>query len=194
MTRTAELLRELIGTHLPGIEDAFVLKLLRFHCRDMIRAWSMACFTGYTRHKAVQLQLISGSGARAVTRKAVAGFVHADLSARSDFERRWYIERIPNSDIETLNVFVEAESTLVERAIVPEDVGLARLALAERVKDRLGDGVNSIGYRVQTLVAPTHDLVSIWSTAKRHTRMRAKDLASGNRLKRSPHCSHVLFC
>ena len=73
-----------------------------------------------------------------------------------------------------------------------EDVGLACLALAKGVKDWLGECVNTICYGVQALVAATHYLVSIRSTAKRQTRMCAQNLARSYRLQRSPHRRQVL--
>src|ERR1700730_14878584 len=114
MARAAELLRKFVSVHLAGIEDAFVLELLCLHRRDMVRAWSMARFAGYSGHQAIQLQLISVSGAGAVTGKALARFVHADPSARSHFERWRYVAWIANGDIEALIVFVEAETAFVE--------------------------------------------------------------------------------
>ena len=194
MARAAKLLREFVSIHLARIEDAFVLELLCFHRRDMVRTWSMARFTGYSGHEAIQLQLISVSCAGAVTRKAIARFVHADPPAGSHFERWRYVAWIANGDIETLNVFVEAEATFVERAIVPEDVRLARLSLAKRVEYRLGDCVNAIGYGVEALVAVADDLVSVWSTAKRQPRMRAENFARSHRLECSPHRRQVLSC
>src|SRR5467141_3256426 len=113
MARAAELLREFVGVHLARIEDAFVFELLCLHRRDMVRAWSMARLAGYSGHQAIQLQLISVSGAGAVTRKAIARFVRADPSARSHFERWRYVARIANGDIEPLNVFIEAKTTFV---------------------------------------------------------------------------------
>src|SRR5258708_35845142 len=145
----------------------------------MVCAWSMARFTRYSGHQAIQLQLISVSGGGAVTSKAIARFVQADPATRSHFKRWGYLARIANRDIETLNVFVEAEATFIERAIVLEDVGLARLPLAEGIKYRLGDSVNAIGYGVQALVAAAYNLVTVWSAAKHQPRVGAQDLPRG---------------
>src|SRR5882724_5986270 len=116
MARAAELLREFVGAHLARIEDAFVLELFCLHRRDMLKARAMTRFTGDSGHQAIQLQLISVGRSGAVTGEAIPRFIHADPSARRYIERWRYIAGIPDSDIETLNVFIEAETTFVERA------------------------------------------------------------------------------
>src|SRR6266508_2300833 len=173
MAGATELLREFVSAHHAGIENAFVLKLLGLHRRHMLRAWSMTCFTGYSGHQPIQLQLISVGGGGAVTGKAIACLVHADPSARSDVKGWRCVARIAHGEIQTLNVIVETDTAFAERAIMPEDVGLSRLTLAEAVEYRLGDCVNSVGYGVQALVAAAHNLVNIWSAAKCQARMRA---------------------
>ena len=152
----------------------------------------MAGFAGYSGHQPLQVQLISIGGAGAMTGEAIARFVRADPSARSHFERCRYVARIADGDIETLNVSVEAETTLVERAVVAENVGLTGFPLTKRIEYRLGDCVNAVGYVVQALFTAAHNLVGVWAATEGQARMRAQNFAGGCRLERSPHRRQVL--
>ena len=194
MARAAKLLREFVSVHLAGIEDAFVLKMPGLHCRNVVRTWPMARFASYSGYQAIQLQLTSVSRCRGVTRKAITRLIHADPSARRYIERWRDIARIANGDIQTLDIFVEADAAFVERTIVPEDVGLARLPLAKCVEYRLGNCVNAIGYRVQALVAAAHDLMGVGSATVRHPPICAQNFARCYRLKSATHGCQVLFC
>src|SRR5690349_15463056 len=106
-----------------------------------------------------------------MAREAVARLVRADGAACGFIERWRRFGRIANCPIQSLNLFEEADAALVERSVVPEDVGLPGLALPEGVENRLRKSLFAIGHNVDALLAAPRDLVSVRPCAENKLRV-----------------------
>jgi hypothetical protein len=110
-----------------------------------------------------------GSHKAASSRRSPRGLRPQDARCRTGMADR---------QVEALGFIVKANSALIIRAFVFDDVSLPCLALSERPQDRLGKGVLSDG---QTAAAvPALDQIRVWPTAKCQPGVRAKDCAIGD--------------
>src|SRR6266566_17900 len=192
MTGAAELLGQLIGPHITGIEDTLVLKLPCLHRRYVIDSLAMAGFTSHSGNQPIQFQLITEGGPGPMTAKTMARLVHTDRAARRLVERPRHIARIPNREIKGSGFPVETQVAFIERSVVSKEISLTGFPLAECVEDGLGDCVFAVTNCVEALVATADNFVGVGSRAKREPRMSAEYFAGCHRFEGPAHCRCAL--
>src|SRR6185369_7663523 len=76
MTCSAELLRQLVATHQPGIEDRLRRRIACFDRRDVFSAWSMTSLTTHSVREFLETQLRTAEDrGRCVTTKTIRNLV-----------------------------------------------------------------------------------------------------------------------
>src|SRR5205085_1460939 len=187
VARAAKLLRQLEGVQPRRVEDLRVFQILRPRRGDVSLAGAVAGLAVDAGHGALRLKARAAGGRRRVATETPFGGLQAHGAAQRVFERRGDGARVLDGDVEAAEFGEVADAAFVERAAVPEDVGLSGHALAEAEEYGFRDHARAVGDGVGAAAPLARARVCVWAVAEGEPRAGLQDLAVGCTLRRAAH-------
>src|SRR5688500_15195760 len=102
-----------------------------------------------------------------VATKTLLRLLTSDRASQRVIKRRRHGRLMSDREIQFPKFFEITDARLVEDVVVSEEVGLADVALAKTIKDRLGNAISAVANSVDDRLALPRKLVRVRSVLER---------------------------